>query len=221
MLEMLTKTYSLNATWIRNNILRALKKGSEGSAARNLPQTVVYQHPSIRALSEFVFNVAADRNLETDHETVIARKIEAMDAMVAKFSVDFPKPHGGDGVPSKQETFLVTGTTGRLGSHLLAHLAQDPAVRHVYALNRGSSRDADQISGLVARQKAAFEQWELDAALLDSGKITILPANYAEDKLGLDAATYTEIERSVTTIIHNGAFSDRGRRLLISLTGVI
>jgi hypothetical protein len=196
--------FSLNATWIRNNIVRALQKVLKDSTARQLPQTVVYQHPSISALSDFIYSVATDRDVKTDQETIIARKADAMRAMVAKYSVDFPAPRGTHGIRPEQETVLVTGTTGRLGSHLLARLAQDPAVRHVYALNRSSSRDTDQVSALVARQKAALEQWELDAALLDSGKVTILPANYAEDKLGLDPASYAEIECSVTTIIHNG-----------------
>jgi hypothetical protein len=156
-----------------------------------------------------------------DHETIIARKADTIRVMVAKYSIDFPTLRGAHGVGSEQEAALVTGTTGRLGSHLLGCLAQNPAVRHVYALNRSSPRNTDQVSALVARQKAALKQCELDAVLLDSGKVTILPANYADDRLGLDAASYTEIENSVITIIHNGTFCTCVRLLAPLLTDMV
>jgi hypothetical protein len=197
---------SLTAMWIRNSVFRAVR-GVSGSAARQVPQTFVYQHPSIRALSDYIYGVTTGRDLDTDAETVVQRKIAAMQEMVAKYSADFPMPRITTGVKPEQETVLVTGTTGRLGCHLLSQLIQDPAVRHVYALNRASARDGDQVAVLAARQRAAFEQWRLDAALLNNGKVTILPANYAEENIGLDAATYAEIEGSVTTIIHNGTLA--------------
>jgi hypothetical protein len=194
---------SLNAVLIRNSVLGALR-GMKGSAARQVPQTFVYQHPSIRALSDYIHSVATGCNLETDAETVVQRKIAAMQNMVAKYSANFPTPRVTTGAQHEQETVLVTGTTGRLGCHLLSQLIQDPTVRHVYALNRASKRDGDQATALALRQRVAFEQWRLDATLLDTDKVTILPASYDEESLGLDAATYAEIEDSVTTIVHNG-----------------
>jgi hypothetical protein len=190
---------------MRNNILRALRTDASFST-RQVPQTFVYQHSSISALSDFVYEIATGQDVERDEEAVIARKVKAMNDMVTKYSANFPAPRRSIDCAQGQEVVLVTGTTGRLGCHILAQLVRDPSVRHVYALNRASARDVSQPEALLARQKSAFETWELDTSLLTSGKVTILASQYAEYKLGLSDAMYAEIETSVTTIIHNGKF---------------
>ncbi|VDB87373.1 unnamed protein product [Peniophora sp. CBMAI 1063] len=197
---------SLAASTIRNNIIRALRTTpsvSDVDPSRKVPQTLVYQHSSIRALSDFVFALVTGRDLEPDAEAILEQKVHAMEAMVAKYSVDFPPPRVQAGGPlPEQETVVVTGTTGRLGCHLLAQLIQDPRVHRVYALNRASSGDASP-EALRERMRYAFETWELDPTLLQSEKLALFASNYAAERLGLDADTYAAIESQVTTIIHN------------------
>ncbi|KZV64718.1 hypothetical protein PENSPDRAFT_157560 [Peniophora sp. CONT] len=150
----------------------------------------------------FVFAVVTGRDLEPDAEAILQQKAEAMEAMVAKYSVDLPSPRVPAGGPlPKKKTVLVTGTTGRLGCHLLAQLIHDPKICHIYALNRASAGAASP-EALLKRMRSAFESWELDPALLESGKVTLLASNYAAERLGSDASTYAEIESQLTTIIH-------------------
>ncbi|VDB85408.1 unnamed protein product [Peniophora sp. CBMAI 1063] len=200
---------SLAATTIRNNVVRALRTSTTASTtgldvARKAPQTLVYQNPSIRALSDFIYALVTGRDLEPDTETIRQQKAQAMEAMVAKYSNDFVPlqvPAGAGPLPER-ETVLVTGTTGRLGCHLLYQLLQDPKVGHIYALNRATGRGSSP-EALLGRMRGAFESWELDSGLLESGKITLLASDYAADRLGLDADTYAEIQGQLTTIIHN------------------
>jgi len=72
------------------------------------------------------------------------------------------------------DVVLVTGTTGRLGSQLLAALATRPDVKTVYALNRAPASDIEE------RQRKAFESWGLDPEILHSGKIILLTADLAK-----------------------------------------
>ena len=105
------------------------------------------------------------------------------------------------------ETVLVTGTTGRLGSHLLAQLLARPDVARVYALNRpalGASRSIEE------RTRSAFKLWGLDESLLTSDKVVLLVGDLTKAKFGLEAHVYDEVRLSalclyVEALIRGGA----------------
>ncbi|KAL6303205.1 male sterility protein-domain-containing protein, partial [Sparassis latifolia] len=98
------------------------------------------------------------------------------------------------------KTILVTGTTGRLGCHLLSQLLQRPDVIRVYALNR-NSQGSDV--ALRARQQEAFKTWGLDVGLLNSEKLMLMASELPKRYMGLSKERYDEIRDSVTAIIHN------------------
>ncbi|EMD35545.1 hypothetical protein CERSUDRAFT_106870 [Gelatoporia subvermispora B] len=192
---------SLQATYIRNAILKALRS-STTILANKVPLNFVYANPTIGALSSFVWSLFSEGQ-PGSAEAQLEAKVQAMRAMVEKYSKDFGRPakpnqngfHADDG-----EIYLVTGTTGRLGCHLLSQLLQDPKVVKVYGLNRGAPGSEPK---LAERQKDAFTMWGLNAALLSSSKLTLLPCDYPKPLLGLNENTYREIQNSVTAIIHN------------------
>ena len=72
----------------------------------------------------------------TDRQAVI-------DACIQQHTRDFTAPVQSNEVngagPSEGEVVLVTGATGSLGSHIIAHLAELPKVRAIICLNRYSS----------------------------------------------------------------------------------
>ncbi|KAI0318579.1 acetyl-CoA synthetase-like protein [Amylostereum chailletii] len=190
---------SLQATWIRNTIMHALRVSTE-TPLHAIPHGFVYSHPTICSLSDFVYNVITDHMLPHDEAAEAAARANAMNAMVAKYQiqvlgsprVDSPEPDGA--------TVLLTGSTGRLGCHLLAQLASDPTVKRVFALNRDAFGGA---SDPQARQAEAFKKWGLEVDLLSEDKITLVGCEYGRPRLGLDESTYSEISNSVTSIIHN------------------
>ncbi|OCH89652.1 acetyl-CoA synthetase-like protein [Obba rivulosa] len=192
---------SLQATYIRNAILKALRV-STNIPTHKVPLNFVYSNPTICALSDFVWSLFTEQQ-PGNAEAQLEAKAAAMRAMVEKYSKDFGhlvKPaqngfHTDDG-----ETFLVTGTTGRLGCHLLSQLLQDPKVIRIFALNRGAPGSE---AVLAQRQQDAFTLWGLDASLLASSKLTLFAGDYPKPLLGLSEDAYHEIQNSVTTIIHN------------------
>lgn len=142
--------------------------------------------------------------------------------MVEKYSVDFPVHRSGgvDGANSVDEVVLLTGTTGRLGSHLLAQLLAKPSVTKVYALNRAAK------GSIAGRQHDAFVHWGLDEALLSGEKLVLAKADFSKSDLGIGEDLYNEVRfilcreysiilkvdypqvrDSVTSIIHNGNYS--------------
>lgn len=177
---------SLQATWIRNTIARALRDSGKATA---LPSDLVYASPTISSLAKFIIEVDSS----VDHAgTARARKTEEMLALVDKYSHDLPT-HNGTYVYDPNSSgyiVLLTGTTGGLGSSILAGLLSSPRVRKVYALNRRSSKG----QSLKERQKDAFVARGLDERLLlDSAKLVLLESDFASAELGLDTATFQEV----------------------------
>ncbi|KAH9834865.1 uncharacterized protein C8Q71DRAFT_797672 [Rhodofomes roseus] len=190
---------SLQATYIRNTLLRAVRESLKIDT-RPVTESFVYNNPNIKLLSTFISSVALGTYQPEDDTTSSTDRVNAMRAMVLQYTTAFPL-HKAD-LSAKRPTgdiVLVTGTTGSFGCHLLSQLAAKKDVKRIYALNRAS---ADQQS-LHQRQKEAIASRGLDARILDSGKILLLEGDLTTARFGLSEETFGELRRTVTHIIHN------------------
>jgi Male sterility protein/Phosphopantetheine attachment site len=106
--------------------------------------------------------------------------IEQMLRMVDQYGKNF-EVHRPSKPPPTDEVVLVTGTTGAIGSNVLAELVQTATVRLVYAVNR---RAADGTS-LGNRLKYSLAIRGLDPAIVDSPKVVLLEADLDLPDLGL------------------------------------
>ncbi|KAG7091816.1 putative NRPS-like protein biosynthetic cluster [Marasmius oreades] len=187
---------SLQATWIRNSVLRALKDAA-GLDSRLITNNFVYEHPTINRLSMFVFSLAvggmAPAPLDDEAKKLV------MHELLERYSRDFPASRPGNAarVHGSEKVVLLTGSTGSLGSYVLHSLIKDPAVKHVYVLNR-SHKEQDT----VARLRKSFEQRGLDASELVDDKVTVLEADLSDEKaLGLEDTEFRTIQDTVTHIV--------------------
>ncbi|EGO00041.1 hypothetical protein SERLA73DRAFT_122132 [Serpula lacrymans var. lacrymans S7.3] len=199
---------SLNATFLRNRILGALYASDQvelRTAAKRIPQNFVFDNPSIHLLAKRVASIVNRPEGETNGSTAHDKKM-AIENALKKYSIGLGKTIMTNGahaenqgeIPSKGSVVLLTGSTGGLGSYLLALLLKNEATAKVYAFNRPSKADA-----IKGRQASSFEDRALDVTLLDSEKLVFLEGDAAADKCGLDERTYNELRESVTIIIHN------------------
>ncbi|RDX49617.1 acetyl-CoA synthetase-like protein [Lentinus brumalis] len=196
---------SLQATWIRNTIIHALRSSSSVNT-HDIPTTFVYSNHTISALAAYISAIYSGKSVDKDAER--AASIERMRALLEKYSAGlerrFPEKaangHANGHANGTAEIVLVTGTTGRLGSHLLAQLLQRPDVVRVYALNRESS---GSVAALEKRSREAFKQWGLDESLLSGGKVSFHAVDLAKPNFALSEELYQEIRSNVTQIIHN------------------
>ena len=179
--------------------MHALRSASNVDV-HSVPQTFVYAHPTISALSAFLSRLlAGESTVDVDAER--AAGLERMRAMLEKYSAGmeggFPSKAANGHVNGRAtETVIITGTTGRLGAHLLAQLLAREDVARVYALNREPSGSVEK---LTARSKDAFEKWGLDASLLAGGKVTFHAADLAQPNFGLTSQLHDEV-REFSTI---------------------
>lgn len=166
----------------------------------------VYENPTIERMATFLSKVVADPH-STQGVDLPTRGRE-LQALVDKYTESFPPrlalngsaypvPHGN--------IYLLTGTTGGLGSNMLAQLLEAPAVMRVYAFNRPSKSANSQ-----ARQLSAFEQRGLDTTLLSSNKLVYVEGDLNIPGFALDDKLYGEVSRSLRllVILIRGEYTD-------------
>jgi hypothetical protein len=190
---------SLSATYLRNRLISALKRSSEPgiqSIACLITQNIIFENPTIYSLARKViaFIACADGASESVRDS----HIHAVEAMIEKYSADFLKLEC-DSIkrPTKRarlnggRVVLLTGSTGTLGSYILADLLGRPEVSTVYLLNRFSAAPGTYSS---MRQLKAFEERGLNTRLLTSSrKVCYLEGDMSQDRLGLTSHTYERV----------------------------
>ncbi|EJD40563.1 acetyl-CoA synthetase-like protein [Auricularia subglabra TFB-10046 SS5] len=188
---------SLKAAQIQNNILSALR--ATGLSTDRLPADIVYKYPTIAGLAASVSAVAQLKQHVIDE---LDAKAEEIQAILTRYTKSFPQHNSTSKTKPAQDelAFLVTGTTGGLGTNLLAQLLGAPNVRKVYALNRRGPQGVP----LLNRHKAAFLDRGVDPGLLESGRFVLLEGDTSREDLGIAPDIYDEMRHDLTHIIHNG-----------------
>ncbi|KAI9065204.1 acetyl-CoA synthetase-like protein [Trametes sanguinea] len=183
---------SLQATWIRNTILRALRE-TEPEAVKRLQINFVFQAPTISGLAHTVTKANDIQDGKIHSHTP-----QELWKYVSKYSAKSPERSTSlVDRPASKDIILITGTTGGFGCDTLEHLLRDEAVERVYAFNRKGCH-------ALERQRAQFRTRGLDESLLDGPKFRMVEALLHEPGFGLERTLLDEIRQSVTHIMHNG-----------------
>ncbi|KAG2145394.1 male sterility protein-domain-containing protein [Suillus bovinus] len=156
---------------------------------------IIFSSPSIHRLAESVIKAVLQRNgaSKADIENMIERYSVGLGNSVA----------GADntvvtGCSQSDHVVVLTGSTGGLGSYLLADLLQREDVSVVHALNRPSKE-----ASIQQRQEDSFKYRGFEFTLLQSDKLVYVETDTSADHLGLDKELYQKICTSATVIIHN------------------
>ena len=158
-------------------------------ASAQIPQHFIFEHPTLYELAEAISELAGGATNDQDRVSTV----DAINAMLDKYSAGLPA------VALKAKTtrsendkivVLLTGSTGNVGSHLLAALLAEPRVSKVYTLNRLLS---GSVNATVDRQRASFEVLNLPVALLSHEKYVPLLGNLNTDAFGLEQTVYEQV----------------------------
>lgn len=148
-------------------------------------------------------------SVKSEPAPTAARKA-GVDEYFRKYSQGFtaPVPSNLTSSPSTYEqSILITGASGSLGAHLVAHIAALPQVKSVVCLNRRNTTQAD-----IRQQRAMEEKGMLFDAACQS-KLQVFQTDSSKPMLGLTASEYDSLVNNVTHIIHN-AWPMTGKRPL-------
>lgn len=131
----------------------------------------------------------------------VARQV-VVDEYILKSTHGFTAPIRLDQVttaPSASDhCVLVTGATGSLGSHLVAHFAGLPNVKTVICLNR---RVIGSEPG--ARQRQSMESRGIKFDTNACSKLRVFETDTAKPMLGLPRDKYEDFQNTVTHVLHN------------------
>ena len=92
---------------------------------------------------------------------------------------------------------LLTGSTGNVGSHILAALLGEKSVRKVFVLNRPSASPKE-------RQSTAFAARGLPVDILSDPKLVLLSGDVTQEKLGLETTDFEQVNIFVTYEVDSG-----------------
>ncbi|KAI0966729.1 hypothetical protein F4678DRAFT_483642 [Xylaria arbuscula] len=157
---------------------------------------VVYRHPTILGIATQIRSCMRD-TIEKDSDRSSSR---VMNKFVETYSRDLQlwSPRAAD------KCILLTGSTGSIGSNLLAHMVKLEDVETVICLNRpeklsSSLGHRDE----AARQRRAFSRYSVDLPDSFWSKITMITTDTSCPYAGLDEGTYAKLSQSLTHIVHN------------------
>jgi thioester reductase-like protein len=181
---------SLQALQLRRLLLSLLHVSKEASSglvqAESIPRDFVYQNPSVSKLAASLRGKSS-----AGHEDLIEKFVD----LYTMWPQD-----AGIATPDEGSTILLTGSTGSLGLHVLAHLANLPSVARVICLNRAS------LNGNTSHPEGRVKQAAEAKGIYISGpawsKITTIQTDTAAPRLGMSNSDYAEICGQVTHVLH-------------------
>ncbi|KAJ7484451.1 putative aminoadipate reductase [Mycena latifolia] len=182
---------SLSATVFRIRITGALRSCADTNVhkvSKGVTQNLVYSHPTISKLATYLEELVQGTGKEADDP------VTRIHEMIAKYTSGFAEPIASIPRAGNSAVVLLTGSTGNLGSQILASLFQNDKVTKVYALNRPSSASA----GLAQRHSAMFKERGLDTVLLSSPKLVFVEGRLDQRDLGLSSDLYNELDFNLT-----------------------
>ncbi|KAF8295666.1 acetyl-CoA synthetase-like protein [Clavulina sp. PMI_390] len=197
---------SLIATFLRVRVVSAMRECGEpniSTVSADVDPSIVFTHPTIAALAKYLTDlVLPDAGSAESARNLADVRIRDMMTLIEKYTSDL----GSQPIPSEnshsfrppKETIVITGTTGTLGSYLLAQVLQDEKVERVWAINRSKLDDP-----LATRQQVSFEEKGLSGELLQHEKLRLVESDLGEPRLGLTESLYQEIANTTTLIINN------------------
>jgi hypothetical protein len=195
---------SLQATWIRNSILNALRKTTKLNT-RGISPNFVYQNPTVSLLGKFIHDLTSIGVSQQLDNTV-----EKMNELVAKCTRNLPTHNPACVAEPQGVVVLISGTTGAVGSSTLAELYKSPSVKQIVVLARKST------TPISVRQKKALEDRGLDSSIVDSLKLVLLEGDLALPRFGLEEDVFLELGNSVTHILHIGSWLGADRLITSS-----
>ncbi|KAK0493925.1 L-aminoadipate-semialdehyde dehydrogenase [Armillaria luteobubalina] len=179
---------SLQATRIRNSLQKELELGTH-----SLGQTVVYEHPSVEKLADYILQLQSGGThvVDSGHEAVMLTLLDKWSAKIGTHTAKANAPTKS----TNARVILLTGATGSLGAHILSQLTASPCVRKVVCLSRAKSHaeSLERIRQSIAARKVS----------VDEAKVTSYAANANEPLLGLTEEEYGALRDEVTDVIHN------------------
>lgn len=165
---------------------------------------IIYQKSTLARLSKVLVMFLND-GIASEAESQ-EKRARTLDDTVARYTKDLPAKSACQPTAGSQESvrnIAIIGSTGYIGSHLVAMLLNNSDINHIYCLNRGSAKPA--------RDKTLSKLDGKTAAPLE--RLTFLQVDLGAPRLGLAEEHYQIILNEVDVVLYNAWRLDFGLAL--------
>ncbi|KAL8933380.1 MAG: hypothetical protein Q9216_006389 [Gyalolechia sp. 2 TL-2023] len=164
------------------------------SAIPELDPRTFYTTPSVKALSYAPVEMKGQYDIlqsSSDEDGISEKSLLLRECMHKLDQLPRPSPNTD---PTDPTVVVLTGSTGGFGSHILNVLLSNPAVSHVYCLNRA----VDSLSLQKARNKTRHLSTDLS-----TDRLTFCTCDLSKPYLGLQPSMFNELAATKLLVIHN------------------
>ncbi|PSR83578.1 hypothetical protein BD289DRAFT_410634 [Coniella lustricola] len=169
-----------------------------------IPPAFLYMNPSVR---EMAAALKAPGSSDSSNGGDLAEAAAEVDRFVEQFSLTQDSATTAAKQPSTPDNavVLLTGSSGSLGSHVLASLARNSSVQRVVVLQRKKSNPAT--ASTLPTPPPAFDRTPLTSRgiALEAdqwAKIVVLEADPSAEQLGVHPFAYTMLQTNITHMVH-------------------
>ncbi|OCF58832.1 L-aminoadipate-semialdehyde dehydrogenase [Kwoniella mangroviensis CBS 10435] len=188
---------SLQATRVRNVITKSLELGENV----NLGQNIVYEHPSVSALADYLLSIKSGQDASNSPEVAHKTMLEMVDryaSQLYKGDTSSTGPADAQINGHSGEVIVLTGATGSLGAHILDQLVRRPEVAKVICLSRAKSHE-DSLKRVQDSLSQRLRKLSPEA----QSKIISFASDVNKADLGLAPEQYELLRLQSTAVIHN------------------
>lgn len=159
------------------------------AAAAAISQNFVFDFPTVRELSFALVSL-----VDLTETSELRNKPAEIEEMIRRYTAALPVYQARiEATPGNNDiVVLLTGSTGNIGSHILASLLRDPRITAVYTLNRPSSTSADRLF-------TAFRQRCLPVELLSQKKLSPYVGDLTQECFGLPKELFKQVRSRVVS----------------------
>ncbi|KAL8830924.1 MAG: hypothetical protein Q9191_001159 [Dirinaria sp. TL-2023a] len=178
------------------HIILLTRKLKQQLRLRNLSPSTIYTNPSVSTLSNAILSMhhQSQATSSTMYQARVKKRNDSLEEYKGYIDQLGCSSDPKESKATNLETVILTGSTGALGSYILDRLLTNPAVGHIYCLNRATDSFALQMERSQARGlKTHFE----------SSKVTFHCCDLTKPELGLSADIYAELLAATTLTVHN------------------
>ncbi|KAI1413959.1 acetyl-CoA synthetase-like protein [Hypoxylon sp. FL1857] len=159
-----------------------------------LATRAIYGNPTPRKLARYLYSVLKEE-AKSSHNSTGEYEVQIMTSLWKKYTDNLPtKKVGRPDSSDQDQTVLLTGSTGMLGSYMLDLMVKSPAVRKIICLNRAED-------GGAKRQAQSVKERGLSADF--ASKTEFLHADMSRSDFGLSSKVYSRLLNEADRVIHN------------------
>ncbi|CAG8722641.1 2530_t:CDS:1, partial [Acaulospora colombiana] len=184
----------------------------------DIPTSFINDHPNIDSITKFVMDIASGNKQPkvNDHEKQKQQNQLAIEDIVDRYTLYIRESYTRSPIINQRQinnncekVFLLTGTTGFLGAHILHTLISKTSSQIYCLLHKKKNRTPK------SSLKRVFLRNGFDTSLIDSDRLVTLCSNLSEPFLGLSENEYEMLLHKVTTIIHGASSAKLGAPLSV------